>query len=356
MENLTKENKPEKKTGLGRGLAALLGDDEAPSNQKANANEAHTVRETFHGGIKENNVPAPTVNNVTGAAESIENKGSEFASKTHSILNIPIESIHANPEQPRRNFSDDELLELAESISEQGLIQPIVVRIMPDQTYQIVAGERRWRASKIAGLIEIPAILRSQDDQVERDELASVIENIQRVDLNAIELSNAYSKIIQTYGFTQDQLSKKLGVSRVSVANTLRLQKLPTGVQEAVVHGKLSEGHARALLGLENDADISAIAEQAISKNLNVREVESIVKEKTQPVSTQSKIQQSLGEFIKDPSPKSPAVLASEEELRNTFGTKVVVRGNTKGGTIELYYSNEESLHRLLHQLRSVSK
>ena len=349
-------NKVEKK-GLGRGLAALLGGDEelpyvsttpqptAPAVEELSAKIAVTS-------IQEKIVQEPV--KETLATEQVD--------KEYKIRRIPAEQIHANAEQPRQYFSDAQLAELAESICEQGLIQPIIVRMISDQNYQIVAGERRWRACKMLGMTEIPAIIREQDENVEKADLASVIENIQRVDLNAVELADAYAKILKAYNFTQEELAKKLGVSRASVANTIRLQKLPEVVKDLIIQGKLTEGHARPLLTLEKEEDIVSLANEASASNLSVRDVELKVREKIQgpltqgvPVKATITQQTSLpvqGESIQ----KSPEHLAAEEELRGIFGTKVVIRGNVKGGMIELFYSNDDSLHRLLHQLRSVTK
>ena len=327
-EKIGRNEKLEKKS-LGRGFAALFGDtEEAPVSTS--------------GTLTEKNFDEPT------DASSLK------------IQNLPIDQISANPDQPRQTFADDELLELAESISEQGLIQPILVRMLDGQNYQIIAGERRYRASKLAGLTEIPSIIRGQDIKIDQNDLASVIENIQRVDLNAIELSNAYSKILANHGYTQDALAKKLGVSRTAIANTLRLQKLPGDVKNLVSQNKISEGHARALLPLEKEDEIRLVANEAVERNYSVRDVESLVREKLggSPANSGSmKIQQTANERkTEEVVAKDPSILATEEELRSIFGTKVLVRGNTNGGTIEIYYSGSDSMHRLLHQLRSVSK
>jgi ParB family chromosome partitioning protein len=349
-------NKVEKK-GLGRGLAALLGGDEelpyvSTSSQAASpAIEDVSVKAAITS-IQEKIVQEPI--KETASVEQVD--------KEYRIRRIPTEQIHANAEQPRQFFSDAQLEELAESICEQGLIQPIIVRMIGDQNYQIVAGERRWRACKLLGMTEIPAIIREQDENVEKADLASVIENIQRVDLNAVELADAYAKILKAYNFTQEELAKKLGVSRASVANTIRLQKLPNIVKDLIIQGKLTEGHARPLLTLEKEEDIISLANEASTLNLSVRDVELKVREKIQgplPHGASVKpniIAQATSPMQSESVQKTPEHLAAEEELRGIFGTKVVIRGNVKGGMIELFYSNDDSLHRLLHQLRSVTK
>lgn len=370
------ENNTTQKRGLGRGLAALLGgDDEAPA-AKVQTPVAATPAPTPATPVvppvvattPATPVPTQTVKSTSTIVEqkmpAVEVAVAEAAAagtSPYRVLNLAVDKIKANEEQPRQHFADVKLQELAESICEQGLIQPIIVRRTPGstdgQSYQIVAGERRWRACKMLGMAEIPAIIRDENEQAEKADLASIIENIQRVELNAVELADAYSKILKIYNFTQEELAKKLGVSRVSVANTLRLQKLPESIKEYVIQGKITEGHARALLTLESENDITALASEIIAQGLNVREVESKVREKIQgpaAVTTATKtndptpmVQQ------KEAAPKSAETLALEEELRSAFGTKVLVRGNAKGGVIELFYSNEDSLHRLLHQLRS---
>lgn len=344
------------KKGLGRGLAALLGGDEELPYVSTNSSV----------------IPSPEETLVKAAVTSIQEKivqapvkeelPVEQVDKEYKIKRIPADQIHANAEQPRQYFSDAQLAELAESICEQGLIQPIIVRMISDQNYQIVAGERRWRACKMLGMAEIPAIIREQDENVEKADLASVIENIQRVDLNAVELADAYAKILKAYNFTQEELAKKLGVSRASVANTIRLQKLPNIVKDLIIQGKLTEGHARPLLTLEKEEDIVSLANEASASNLSVRDVELKVREKIQGPLPQGALvklnttQQTSSPIQSESVQKSPEHLAAEEELRGIFGTKVVIRGNVKGGMIELFYSNDDSLHRLLHQLRSVTK
>lgn len=354
--------KPEQKKGLGRGLAALLGgDDDSPFVKVPISQSAKTVTPN----VSQNSAPITPVEEKKVEVVTIEPKKEEIASSAsiggYQILSVSLEKVKPNEEQPRQHFAEARIQELAESICEQGLIQPIIVRRMPDQTFQIIAGERRWRACKMLGMTEIPVIIRDEFEKADNSakaDLASVIENIQRVELNPIELAEAYGKILKNYNYTQDELAKKLGVSRVSVANTLRLQKLPDSVKEAIVQGKMSEGHARALLPLEKAEDISALANEIMANGLNVREVEARVRLKIQGpaavIPEAAKVLVSNGEITaKESAPKSPEFLAAEEELRNIFGTKTVLRGNAKGGVIELYYSNEDSLHRLLHQLRS---
>jgi ParB family chromosome partitioning protein len=340
-----------KKTGLGRGLAALLGgDDELPFVSTHTAPVAPPIETK----IQEYTLEAAPV------VAPVEDVKEEEEANSYKILRLNVDKILPNAEQPRQHFEDAKLQELAESICEQGLIQPIVVRLTPDQNYQIVAGERRWRACKMLGMTEIPAILREEDAQPDKADLASVIENIQRVELNPVELADAYAKIIKNYNFTQETLAKKLGVSRAAVANTVRLQKLPESVKLLVVSGTLSEGHARALLALEEPSKIEKLAKEAVAESLNVRDVEARVRlelgvtskadakkaETAQEVPSKANLEANFS--------KNPEIQAIEEELRGIFGTKVNLKGNARGGVLELYYSNEDSLHRLLHQIRSI--
>ncbi|MEZ4813598.1 MAG: ParB/RepB/Spo0J family partition protein [Bdellovibrionota bacterium] len=349
--------KTEPKKGLGRGLAALLGgDDESPFVSASQPTQS--VKSVASVAIP------PEAKSVVTESAPVEKKIEQnTAVPGYQILNVDIEKVSANEDQPRQHFVDAKIQELAESICEQGLIQPIIVRTLPDQSYQIVAGERRWRACKMLGMTEIPVIIREEFEKADNSakaDLASVIENIQRVELNPVELSEAYSKILKNYNFTQDELAKKLGVSRVSVANTLRLQKLPREVKDLIVQSKITEGHGRALLALEKEEEITLFAQQIVAEGLTVREVESRVRIKTQgpavsqPQANASAPVQSGDGTTKEAQPaKSAEMLAMEEDLRGIFGTKAVLRGNTKGGVIELYYSNEDSLHRLVHQLRT---
>lgn len=378
----TNTAKPVEKRGLGRGLAALLGGGDSspvPTRMPIQQRVETPVETPKVEVVNQETAPAPIVEAApieaipakielvetvlpshSDGVSAIETELSKEDSE-YKVRRLSIESVRPNQEQPRQHFSDARLQELAESICEQGLIQPIIVRAMPDQSYQIIAGERRWRACKMLGMADIPAIVRGEVEQAERSDLASIIENIQRVELNPVELAEAYSKIIKLYDFTQEELAKKLGVSRVSVANTLRLQRLPSFVKDSVVEGKLSEGHARALLALESEDDILALAQEVISQSMNVREVEARVRAKIQGVPVQMPADSSKstgsangsGVDAKNVAPKSPELLAAEEQLRTIFGTKVQIRGNSKGGVIEIFYSNDDSLNRLLHTLRS---
>lgn len=241
---------------------------------------------------------------------------------------VPIDQIRGGKLNPRREFKEEELEELAESIRQKGIVQPIIVR--PDQLaggYEIVAGERRWRAAQRANLHSVPVIVRDLTDQ-EVLELG-IIENVQRADLNPIEEAGGYRELIDRFGYTQDQLAEVIGKSRSHLANTLRLLKLPTSVQALVQEGKLTAGHARALVGRE---DAEELAQRIIERDLNVREVEALV--------------QSGG--IGQPSrrrEKNADTLAFEKELSEVLGLKVEIkRGSGESGLLVIKYGNYDQL------------
>jgi len=290
-------NKSNKTKGLGRGLSALMSD----------------IQPTDHS----------------------ENKGTRRADQP-----IPIERIKANPNQPRRKFDEDKLAELASSIREKGVIQPIIVRKDPleaDQ-FQIVAGERRWRASQIAQLHEIPALIRDFSD-AEVMEVA-IIENIQRADLNAVDEAAGYRSLMNEFGHTQEQLSSVLGKSRSHIANMQRLLNLPTDVLVLLEAGQLTAGHARTLVGHE---DASALAKTIVVKGLSVRDAEKLAKA---PAKTQSNPVQPTQ--IKDAD-----TIQIERDLAAHLGMKVSIdhSKNSEGGKVVLNYKSLEQLDDLLQLL-----
>jgi ParB family transcriptional regulator, chromosome partitioning protein len=332
QSNDSTKNPNGERKALGRGLAALFNDVQSPASPYAGASAA------------------------TGGLIS---RTSERAGPARTL---PLAEIEPNPDQPRKHFNDVRLSELAESIREQGLVQPIVVRKVAEQKYVIVAGERRWRASKLAGLKEIPVYVRDLSHTETDNDLASLVENIQREELNPLELAEAYSRLLDKKTLTQESLSKKLGVSRVAIANTLRLLKLPDSVRPFVVEGKIKEGHARALLSLPTEELMTELANQIVEAGLSVRDVEARTKEILNPPTQEIKAQlgnlagshaSSLANTAASEEKKSPELLALEEELRQTFGTKVNIKGNGARGIVEVYYSGSDSLNRLIHLLRA---
>ncbi|WP_306005797.1 ParB/RepB/Spo0J family partition protein [Aquicoccus porphyridii] len=291
----------EKKRGLGRGLSALMAD-------------------------VNNDAPA-------SAADSSSRRPEQH---------LPIENVAPNPDQPRRNFDSDKLRDLAESIREKGIIQPLIVRPDPADTdrFQIVAGERRWRAAQIAQLHEVPVIIREFDD-TEVLEVA-IIENIQRADLNPVEEAAGYRQLIERFGHTQDQLAKALGKSRSHIANQMRLLSLPQDVIDFLEKDRLSAGHARALITSD---DPSALARVVVAKGLSVRETEKLVKKGAAPKTQKSGARQ--------PAEKDADTVALEGDLSANLGMKVTVNHDTgqESGQVTIRYTSLDDLDELCRKL-----
>lgn len=256
---------------------------------------------------------------------------------------VPIEKIHPNPEQPRRHFTPDQLDDLAASIKEKGIIQPLILRPNPEKAgeFQIVAGERRWRAAQMALLHEVPAIVRDYDD-TEALEVA-IIENIQRADLNAIEEAAGYQDLMSKFGHTQEQLASALGKSRSHIANMLRLLGLPDEIQEFLKEGKLSAGHARALVTAD---DPIGLAKKVIAGGLSVRETERLAKRKTQ--NSPKTDTTSAGKPAKDAD-----TLAIEADLSASLRMKVSINHNANGedGAVTIRYRDLDQLDDLCRRL-----
>jgi len=255
---------------------------------------------------------------------------------------LPIESIRPNPVQPRVVFQAERLEELAASIRANGIIQPLIVRRHDDQ-FQLVAGERRWRAAKLAGLAEVPVVIQDVSDPLMLE--LALIENIQREDLNAIETAHAYERLVRELGLSQEEIGKRTGKDRTSIANTLRLLKLPTEVQLLVAEHRISMGHARAILGLATAEQQIELAEKTAAQGLSVRQVEALVQEQTsdRPRSAARK------DSVQDPNVK-----AAVEELERALGTRVkIVELSEQRGRIEIEYYSQAELDRLYQQLVS---
>lgn len=286
--------RPKPRSGLGRGLNALMGD---------------LAREEPVGAGKDGASPG--------------------------VRSLPVGSLTPHPGQPRRHFDEAALEELAQSIAQRGVLQPIVVR--PHGTgYQIVAGERRWRAAQRARLHEVPVIVRTFDD-TETLEVA-LVENIQRQDLNAIEEAEAYHRLIDEFGHTQDALGKLVNKSRSHIANLLRLLELPKGVQERVVTGGLTMGHARALIGAP---DVEALADQIVARGLSVRDTERLAR--ASKIETKSAKGGGNG--------RDPDLAALEHQLGDLLGLVVRVSHGAKGGTLTLSYSTLDQLDMVCQRL-----
>ncbi len=265
-----------------------------------------------------------------------DNTAGELSDENKIVL-VPIGDIEPDRTQPRRRFDEARLAELAESIREHGVIQPLIVTPSAGGGYRIVAGERRFRAARMAGLRELPVIVRAFSE--EETAVIALIENLQREDLNAIEAAQGISRLIDVYGFTQEQAADKLGKSRSAVTNTLRLMNLPEEVRELVAEDKLSAGHARALLGIRENSRIADAAREVIDGGLSVRETERLVKR--------------YNEAPKVPVRKKRDPFFDEAELaaKAALGRKVVVKNKTRGGVIEIEYFDKEDLSRLIKAL-----
>lgn len=268
--------------------------------------------------------------------DSLISVGDVQTDGSSAINEIEVALIVPNPSQPRTNFDSEALEELAASIRELGVIQPLSLRTTPDGNYQIIAGERRWRAAKMAGLITVPAYVRTASDS-EVTEMA-LIENIQREDLNAIEVALAFKKLIDTYDLTQDRLSERLGKKRATIANHLRLLKLPAEIQLGLRDRKIDMGHARALLAIDDTKTRLKIYNRILQQGLSVRKVEELAKQLNE-----------AGQTEKSPKNPSGGYEAFERELSNYFPTPVKFARSASGkGSITLKFDNDDQLQRLV--------
>ena len=263
--------------------------------------------------------------------EKVENKNPETM--------VKLSMVEPNGEQPRKNFDEDSLLELAESIKQFGLLQPIIVQDRKNH-YEIIAGERRWRAAKMAGLKEIPVIIKNLTNQ-EIVEI-SLIENIQREDLNPIEESQAYKRLLEEFNLKQDEVAERVSKSRTAVTNSMRLLKLCDEVQQMVVNEMISTGHARALLSIEDPEEQYMIAQKVFDEKMSVREVEKLVKDLHKPEKAPKKENKSLEVIYQN----------IENRLKESLGTKVSISPKNNGaGKIEIEFYNHDDLDRLMEQL-----
>ncbi|SFJ69164.1 ParB/RepB/Spo0J family partition protein [Jannaschia pohangensis] len=271
---------------------------------------------------------------------------SDMGGRGNAERTLPIEQLHPNPDQPRRTFNEQELSDLAASIAQKGILQPLIVRRDPkrEDGYQIVAGERRWRAAQRAGLHEAPVVIRDLDDTEVLE--IGIIENIQRADLNAIEEAQGFRQLMERFGHTQDQLSTVLGKSRSHIANLMRLLKLPDSVQEYVRLGTLSAGHARALI---NAPDAERLARNIISKGLSVRETERLVKSATEGET------QPRAKTARAGSDKDADTRALEGDLSAALSMAVSIDhdSSSEGGSVMIRYKSLDDLDRLCGLLSS---
>lgn len=248
---------------------------------------------------------------------------------------VNISKVEPNPDQPRKSFAEDELEELADSIKKIGIFQPILVQDKGDH-YMIVAGERRWRAALKAGLKEVPVIIKNYTEK--EIVIISLLENIQRVDLNPIEEAQTYKKLIDTYKYKQDEVAEKVSKSRTAVTNSMRLLKLADEVQQLLIENLISSGHARALLAVDDKATQYELAQRVMDEKLSVREIEKIIKDLNKPKKEEAKKQKKLNFLYKD----------LEEKIKRNLGTKVTINAkDEKKGKIEIEYFSKEELERI---------
>ncbi len=259
--------------------------------------------------------------------------------RSSALLEVPVSAIEPNQHQPRQAFDEEALASLTASVREVGVLQPVLVRETGDERYELIAGERRWRAAKRAGLQSIPAIIRTVSDlgRVEH----ALIENLHRQDLNPLEEAAAYQQLIEDFGLTHEQLSARVGKSRAAISNTLRLFQLPPAVQKLITDGQLSAGHARALLGTPDRAFQEALARRAVTEQLSVRAVEDAVKERSElggaspeKVARQTKL-------------RPPGILELEELLSSHLDTRVKVQIGAKRGRVTIDFGSLEDLERI---------
>lgn len=263
------------------------------------------------------------------------------AEPTGSPLYLPVEQIFPNPSQPRQGMAEDTLTELAASVREHGILQPLIVSPSAESDqYILIAGERRLRAAKLVGLKVVPVIVRQATDQ-QRLELA-LIENLQRADLAPLDTAEAYRQLAEEFGLAHEEIAERVGKSRAAVTNTLRLLRLPDSVRIALVEEKISEGHARALLGLSTPQAQAAVLQNVLANDLSVRQTEELVRRYSGERKPQTQ--------RKEPAPE---IKALEERLRDNLGTRVTLRHGKKGGTLVIHYYSSEELDSLIaHILR----
>lgn len=357
-----------KRSALGKGLGAFFGDD-VVKGESSRKNEAENSEKNKHrnGNNVNNNHSSPYLEMEENHKEG-EYKGSENLSLDNENginLNnsfteqgiadkenvsretlIKISKIEPNEGQPRKSFDEETLKELADSMKEYGILQPLLVKRKGDN-FQIIAGERRWRAAKMAGLKEVPVIVREYNKQ-QSVEIA-LIENVQRADLNPIEEALAYQQLMQEFGLKQEEIALRVSKNRATITNSIRLLKLAEPVQQLLISGEISSGHARALLGLEDKEQQIALASQIIEKGLNVRQIEKLVKMMTKPQKDEKEKEEGeekdLSFIFRD----------LEEKMKGIMGTKVMIHQKDKNkGRIEIEYYSASELERIVELIETI--
>lgn len=316
-------NAPVKQKGLGKGLSALIGD----------------------------NAAVPAARSSFSPAEG-EGAAAPAPAKAAPANELPVGELRAGKYQPRRAFRPDQLQELADSIAKNGIMQPILVRPLEEGGYEIVAGERRWRAAKLADLKTVPVIIRDLSDRVALE--LAIVENIQRADLSPIEESAGYQRLLDEFGYTQEELADTVGKSRSHVANILRLQNLPDELKEMLDNGDLTMGHARALLG---HPDAIKLGHDIVQRGLNVRQAEALTRRDPQkPIGRPRKSAQGQGApaaagYGASQHPKDPDIIALEETLSENLGLRVSIDDQGQSGRISIDYESLSQLDDILRRL-----
>ncbi len=307
------------KKGLGKGLGAIFGEDVVKENKEETEKKAKAKAEAK-------------------AAEEMDEKG--------RILMLKLDLVQPNKEQPRKTFDEEKINELAESIKNYGVLQPLLVQ-KNDSFYEIIAGERRWRAAKAAGLKEVPAVLKEYSKQEAME--ISLIENVQRADLNPIEEALGYKQLIDEFGLTQEEIAVRVAKSRTVITNTMRLLKLDEQIQNMLVQGVITSGHARALLSLEDIQMQLKAAKEILDKKLSVRETERLVKRLQKETSGEKKEEKKKDETL--------ALIYQdlEDRMKSVMGTKVSIHNKDKNkGRIEIEYYSEAELERIVEMIESI--
>ena len=307
------------KKGLGKGLGAIFGEDVVKENKEETEKKAKAKAEAK-------------------AAEEMDEKG--------RILMLKLDLVQPNKEQPRKTFDEEKINELAESIKNYGVLQPLLVQ-KNDSFYEIIAGERRWRAAKAAGLKEVPAVLKEYSKQEAME--ISLIENVQRADLNPIEEALGYRQLIDEFGLTQEEIAVRVAKSRTAITNTMRLLKLDGQIQNMLVQGVITSGHARALLSLEDAQMQLKAAKEILDKKLSVRETERLVKRLQKEASGEKKEEKKKDETL--------ALIYQdlEDRMKSVMGTKVSIHNKDKNkGRIEIEYYSEAELERIVEMIESI--
>lgn len=307
------------KKGLGKGLGAIFGEDVVKESKEETEKKVKAKAEAK-------------------AAEEMDDKG--------RILMLKLDLVQPNKEQPRKTFDEEKINELAESVKNYGVLQPLLVQ-KKGSFYEIIAGERRWRAAKAAGLKEVPAVLKEYSKQEAME--ISLIENVQRADLNPIEEALGYKQLINEFGLTQEEIAIRVAKSRVAITNTMRLLKLDEQIQNMLIQGVISSGHARALLSLEDTMMQLKAAKEILDKKLSVRETEKLVKRMQKEVSGEKKEEKKKDETL--------ALIYQnlEDRMKSVMGTKVSIHNKDKNkGRIEIEYYSEAELERIVEMIESI--